>query len=83
MRTKLALIADLSESLAECRYEMGRLSVINERAGAGLTLDQTSELLGHIRAGRTDDAVAVLRQVFRVSAGEALCAITGDPNAPP
>lgn len=74
MKTKLALIAELSEKLAECRYQLGQLST---RPTPGLSLEQTSELIGHIRHGRTEDAVAVLRQAFRLSIEDASIVLGG------
>ena len=74
MRTKLSLIADLSERLAECRYHLG---VLSGRPAAGMSLAQTSELIGHIRHGRTEDAVAVLRQCFRLSNDDAALVLGG------
>lgn len=74
MKTKLALIADLGERLAECRYQMG---VLASRSAAGLSLEQTSELLGHVRSGRTEDAIAVLRQAFHLSTEDASVVLGG------
>lgn len=74
MKTKLALIADLSEKLAECRYQLGTVS---GRSPAGLSLSQTTELIGHIRSGRTEDAIAVLRQSFRLSIEDASIVLGG------
>jgi hypothetical protein len=63
MRTKLALIAELSERLAECRYEMGRLQ-IQKTEIQGLSVDQITDLIAYLRLGKTDDVVALLRQSF-------------------
>lgn len=74
MKTKLALIAELSEKIAECRYQLGTMSA---RSQGGLSLEQTSELLAHVRYGRTEDAVAVLRQAFRLSIEDASIVLGG------
>lgn len=75
MKTKLALIAELSEKIAECRFQLGQLSA--SRSAAGLTLGQTTELIGHVRAGRTEDAIAVLRQAFRLTVEDASVVLKG------
>lgn len=74
MKTKLALIADLSEKLAECRYQLG---VMSARSPGGMSLEQTTELLGHVRLGRTEDAIAVLRQAFRLTEEDAALVLKG------
>lgn len=74
MKTKLALIAELSEKIAECRYQLGQLAA---RSSAGMSLEQTAELLAHVRAGRTEDAVAVLRKCFRLSSEDAFVILGG------
>jgi hypothetical protein len=74
MKTKLALIAELSEKLAECRYQLGTLAA---RPANGMSLGQTTELLGHVRQGRNEDAIAVLRQCFRLSAEDAALILVG------
>lgn len=74
MKTKLALISELSERLAECRYQLGQLST---RPSPGLSLSQTAELLSHVRYGRTEDAIAVLRQAFRLSTEDASIVLGG------
>lgn len=74
MKTKLALIAELSEKLAECRYQLGQISA---RQSAGLSLEQTAELLEHVRSGKTEDAIAVLRQAFRLTIEDASVILGG------
>jgi hypothetical protein len=74
MKTKLALIAELSEKLAECRYQLGTLAT---RPTTGMSLAQTSELIGHVRSGRTEDAIALLRLAFRLSTEDATVVLGG------